>query len=350
VKIRVTPRQQNRSYASYLTGAIDVDAVVPKALASMRTGSIIMGLSLLESGNKDALRGLTAQAQRWAPVVKDFVGNGSTQTQSIVDQLERSRLWAAMVTWFATLTAEQFFGSMLPSANDLHSAADSPIEKDHIAEARWLLDRFTQTYLNKWATDSLQREWRFLHSLRPGCCPSHIMRENLTNADEVARVIADRSCSSREQNAAFPSGLRPHHFMHLAVDRLNSGRRGEAVAIYRSLAELRPDDADVRNNLGFCLIPDSPAEAIDELTSAISHNNGETSAMTHLNLALAHHRNSDDEAAQAAINRALTLRGLDYSAFMWSCSEPLTVTNVTRLDDYADALIDHIAVCQGCAS
>lgn len=49
---------------------------------------------------------------------------------------------------------------------------------------------------------------------------------------------------------------------------LRQGRYREAAAVFEFGVQQRPEDAHVRNNLGFCLIPVEPREALDHLRAA----------------------------------------------------------------------------------
>ena len=46
---------------------------------------------------------------------------------------------------------------------------------------------------------------------------------------------------------------------------LKQGRYREAAAVFEFGVQQRPEDAEVRNNLGFCLIPVEPREALGHL-------------------------------------------------------------------------------------
>jgi len=51
---------------------------------------------------------------------------------------------------------------------------------------------------------------------------------------------------------------------------LREGRRQSAAAIFEAIARVSPGDAAAHNNFGFCLLPDDPGKALEELETAAS--------------------------------------------------------------------------------
>ena len=130
------------------------------------------------------------------------------------------------------------------------------------AEVRWVAERFLKTYLEEWATDSLLLEWKWQHGQIPCPVPENEMKLRAVAADRLARVIADRAADKSEAVELISA------YQRAAVDLLEDGSFDAAAALYRTLVEDRPANAEIRNNLGFCLMPTSPSEALPALEQA----------------------------------------------------------------------------------
>jgi len=112
--------------------------------------------------------------------------------------------------------------------------------------------------------------------------------------------------------------LRIDQFLPLAVEALERGERTEAQSIYRMLLKVRPDDRDVANNLGFCVIPEHPAEAVSLFEIAIENSApGLLLAMTYLNLALTHYELGNITEAREALDGAREQPLEGFSGYMW---------------------------------
>jgi hypothetical protein len=216
-------------------------------------------------------------------------------------------------------------------------------------DGRWLLERFTNTFLEDWTRASLEREWQFVKARRRGCLPSGQMRQRAIDAGDVAAALSDH-VTSRGTDDSEPvrqPSWTPQHFKMLAIERLKTGNTEAAASIFRILYDLDDTDADNLSNLGFCLIPASPTEAIGFLQRAAQI--GPTDPeITGLNIALALHLDGqNNEAIEVAVDTAAS-RDREYGAFMWRVgTDGLVFAHVSDLAAYADDLLDHFAVCSG---
>lgn len=174
--------------------------------------------------------------------------------------------------------------AVLSSAGRLRAWVDTaPINDvvDHIAPLRlpsgpapdrdrtagaWMVDRFTETYLNEWRKDALRAEWEYLHGFKVGCCPPDVMTERRLDAKDVAAAISDIAVNEwRHEDTENDQNVNVEAFTSHAIERLNNGDPQAAVAMYRSLVALKPTSATAQNNYGFCLIPEDPSLALDHL-------------------------------------------------------------------------------------
>jgi tetratricopeptide (TPR) repeat protein len=61
------------------------------------------------------------------------------------------------------------------------------------------------------------------------------------------------------------SGLSIGQIMTAALEFLSAGRRTAAAALFEAAKRSNPNDAEVRNNYGFCILPDHPEEGLQEI-------------------------------------------------------------------------------------
>ncbi len=209
------------------------------------------------------------------------------------------------------------------TADDNKRLGDTLPERDH--DVVWLVDRFTSTYLKQWRRRSLQREWRYMHSQNDGCCPAGYMHERSIDLSALAGVLAEIGASQIEHKDQEPGGnstgrlIRIEQFFPLAVKALGAGDRAEAASIFRMIAKVRPDDREVMNNLGFCILPEEPAEAEALFTSALEDPSSELPiAMTYANLAIARFLSGDRAGALESLELARThCAEEDRTFYMW---------------------------------
>jgi tetratricopeptide (TPR) repeat protein len=183
-------------------------------------------------------------------------------------------------------------------------------------EFLWFVERFTQTYLTEWTDASLALEYRYtLDNWHPRSLPSELLLEREIGAAKVCHEISSRTVHSRPGNHEAKNAL-----VQRALEAIDKQRRDIAAAIFTSARTLDPKDAMIANNLGFCLIPDQPEEAIKALAEAQAL--GETSLLNTANSAAAHYLLGDLDGALLACSEALKI-GLEDAGTAWLWPVPL---------------------------
>lgn len=155
----------------------------------------------------------------------------------------------------------------LPSADEV-SLIMEPSRADR---ARWIFERFTMTYPTDWHRNSLHSEWSWLHGRCQGACPADVMQQRGTHAKEIASCIADihsKAVSDVDEVDTSDGSIVVSKFVVPAAESLRAGRTSDATAIFRALLKIRPNDPEISNNYGFCLIPEDPAVALGWLNRA----------------------------------------------------------------------------------
>ncbi len=181
--------------------------------------------------------------------------------------------------WVKTSNREDLIAWQAPSdpGEALTLGAIETVTKEERQTYRWLVDRFTKTYLDDWELQSLYLEWRYLHAELVAPCSSAEMRQRRTTDGDVSKAIASRVAPvqkdrrdqrSDEDEPPEAPRLSIDQLVSAAVEFLEAGRRSAAAALFEAAKRDNPDNADVRNNYGFCILPDSPEGGLQEILAA----------------------------------------------------------------------------------
>jgi hypothetical protein len=217
--------------------------------------------------------------------------------------------------WLTTqipAAVQDFDGWSTPEPMEFLTMSMEPLPPQPLAQ--WMWDRFTLTYPREWRWESARAEWSFLHGRQaPPCHPE-------TMASRTVRLhdLAEAAMTSRPTAGASgqPSGLSTVDFVDVAAARLRHGRSEEAAAVFAGVVELCPDDADARNNYGFCLLPTDPEAALVELERARDLG-VRPRAINAANRALALHLLGRNADAVTVATEALVAADRCSGAFLW---------------------------------
>ena len=91
------------------------------------------------------------------------------------------------------------------------------------------------------------------------------MRAREINEDELAKVMADRLAHHGDVNLSLAERLKPS-----AIGYLKEGAHDRAAILFEAIIQQEPDEAESHNNLGFCLMPTDPDQALVSLDKAMS--------------------------------------------------------------------------------
>ena len=169
--------------------------------------------------------------------------------------------------WAATCSTDDLLGWAAPAADFWSNPESSnfPVPENFDTDGGWLIERLTKTYLTEWSTESLKREWEYIHGQRrPPCSPTELNVRPVEET-ELALVMADRLVSRPEQSPDLSESM-----VGPAIDFLKEGRRPEASALFEAVLRLNPTSGPALNNLAFCLLPDDPSRSLKHLEKALS--------------------------------------------------------------------------------
>lgn len=150
-----------------------------------------------------------------------------------------------------------------PSLVQLQDANKRPDFPTRISKnSEWLVDRFSSTYLDDWAEDSLKLEWRYMEGDVPLPCQPGEMGSRVVERNELAVRIA---------NIATAKDAQSEHVGRItsaAIELVRDGRRKLAAAVLKPLLQTSWDDGEIHNNYGFCLLPDNVDGGLEALERA----------------------------------------------------------------------------------
>ena len=175
-----------------------------------------------------------------------------------------------LVTWAISAPLEDLATLKPPSDLALPTGATNPPDEDLVTQYRWIIDRFSTTFIRDWATESLHYEYRWLHGQIAAPCPEELMHDRVIDRDQLNAEIAYRAAvPGADLRVSVDPQLRLVYKMSdHARTLVKQDRLKEAVTLLEFARSQRPHDAQTSNNLGFCLIPTQPEEALFHLTEA----------------------------------------------------------------------------------
>lgn len=225
--------------------------------------------------------------------------------------IERMRIWAG------TAPVDDLIDWRAPKAEDFLSF---DLERKYVRRAavrrqRWMIDRFTQTYLNDWNLDSLKLEWRYQQAAEGPPCPQREMARRSIDSNQLAYALAEAMTS--------PVSDKQRSLTTVAARLLHEGQFGAAAAMFDAARHERWEDAELHNNFGFCLLPEDPEGALEalELANRLGLRRTVNACNRILALFLIGRHAAALEVAEHAIDRWKDL-DRDLAAYLWDFKSP----------------------------
>lgn len=320
---------------------LDGPAIVRLALGSTFAAGVVMHLVEHAAGGHDG------QPSEWLETLTQLGWIQEDTTENSAFPMLNDKGLHGIFAWFQVADPHVSLAGGVPAPEDLKDAAKhlKTDREQFAAEAEWVFDRFTETYLDGWSPESLKREWRYQNAQLSGCCPPAIMRQRLVSQPDLA---------SRLANLAITDGPGPRRDL-VAVKNgaATAAIRGDlhrAVTLFEYLHETYPDDLEVQNNLAFCLIPDNPARAEVLLQDLLHASSADMRSLARLNLAVVrHHAGRKDDAKRLLLDMLDSLNEDHPGAHLWDYTNPGNMSWQQNRGDYAESFIDHLSDC-ACAT
>ncbi|MEU9246372.1 hypothetical protein [Streptomyces sp. NPDC048385] len=272
-----------RGVAGELTRrGLDADSLVrygmsPEVIAPV-VGALALSSLLSLDEAAEAVGISSGQLSDWAKILPQPeitpVGDGASTEEfesGVADAIVT--ISPVIVAWVCNARLDDIVSLKPPDAEEAKEALDSPPPDSELFEKyRWLVDRFSETFLRDWSTPSLHLEYRWISGNEYPPCEASLMEDRSVGLGELQAEISRRAVfppqlPSLVQQVDAGGRLVIEMEGH-ARTLLSQGRCREAAALFEFAGKRRPEDPTVHNDLGFCLIPVNPEDALKHLQKA----------------------------------------------------------------------------------
>ncbi len=296
--------------------------------------------------------------RKWMRLLEPGEGHDGSGREQILDVVARHG--PRLGGWLSTGPLEAVMNWEAPTPEEWKAfrPAGPSLDSAH----RWLVDRFTRPYLNDWSTFSLKAEWKYAHAEKLPPCNRKEMKERRIDPNELDRVIAHRvvAVEDNENDQGVEAAVQhitlkidANLYAPVALKLLNNGEREAATALFEAAIALNDSDAVAHNNLGFCLLPDRPKDALVALERAaeLSFPQRLMNVANRLYglVALRRYSSALDLAASCYDEWPDLIVGVE-SGYLWDFSTPASSPILRKVEDirlYVVALIRHAAALAG---
>jgi hypothetical protein len=210
--------------------------------------------------------GLREEIENWPPTsVEDLLKLFTNILVPIAPLIE---------SWVLTAPLDDLLLLTPPANVDvLESYSDASVGELR-EQYEWVVDHLSETFYQDWRTSSLHHAYSWLAHREPPSCPPELMRDRKIDISKLNAEIARRATSERpeEPRALSTEALLTLEMVDFAIPLLREGRFREAAAVFEFGIRQMPYSGELRNNFGFCLIPDDAREALVHLESAMRLN------------------------------------------------------------------------------
>lgn len=269
---------------------LDAVALVRHGLYEEVAGALIAGIAATRLA-PEMLEGFEGfDHESWAEVLRLPNRILAVETKSlseVVDAFGRVivPLFPQVISWISTASLRDMVELRAPKT--IREISDDEMSQffELYTPYRWMIDYFSMTFYREWKTESLHLTHRWLKGLEGPPCSPELMDDRRIDPGTLALEIADRvsSWEDRESHKALLLKTLPPHnkeaaalvmgsltgeMTRHAVILLRQGRAKEAAALFEFGVRGAPDNAELHNNWGFCLIPVDPHRALQLLTRA----------------------------------------------------------------------------------
>lgn len=269
-------------------------------------------------------------------------GSGVTMEMFTTVLVEGAR---TIYPWIASAPLDTVLRLAPPTPAQLAAmAAETPVpEWDVLEDYRWVVDRFAITDLQDWAESSLHHEHRWLTGQQPAPCNAELMRDRQIPVAQLNAEIARRAVNAvpQERRLREMAPTLAAKMQQRATVLLLEGRSREAAALFEFAVSQDPYDATALNNLGFCMVPTNPRQALAHLQKAYDLGYRPTAINIH-NRALCHILIHEHRTALSLITESGGIPDQGH-AVLWSWQDPDLTLNAGASCTRELALLAHQA-------
>jgi tetratricopeptide (TPR) repeat protein len=230
-------------------------------------------------------------------------------------------------SWIATASIDDIL-LLTPPGEITNVIPQGP--PDEVAEIwGWIVERFTQTYLNHWSLTSLKQEYSFVRGSWNPQFSTELLADRVIAREDITAALADRTLLADDADDAVEPSIMTS-FTDQALALLADGQRNAAAAIFNAARTLKPNDTIAQNNYAFCTLIDRPREARDLLTDVLSRS-AQPDAVTLCNIAVAESLLGNSESSLNACAQAYEKAEDNHTVFLWTLSDDEWVVEETKV-------------------
>lgn len=290
---------------------LDSDQLVRRGAAKSIRLALAAWLGQPQDRSKDWLNNWE-HTEAWRDIFKDGI-DSKDSAQEYLKAASGGPVAQRIDDWIATASIEDVLLWKPPSPKMDPRAGE--LTNDEVEIWAWVIERFTQTYLDQWSLESLKREYSFVQGSWEPDLSTQMLSLRIITREKIATALADRAMVSAD--LVDPSTM--NMFTEQAIDLLAGGQRNAAAALFSAARMLKPADIVAQNNYAFCVLLDKPDEAIELFKECLERGLSQ-SATTWCNLSLAEYLTTHTVAAMEACQKAYSLAEDSEYAYLWKQS------------------------------
>jgi len=258
---------------------IDGDSLVRYGMFPELVGAVAAQVVSLWLPSQPPTEALPEIAAAWLSILPEDLQvvrpdweSGSVEPGRVAELLRQ--LIPVIVGWIWSAPLPDLLRLTPPASRTVSNSRELvPVQDPEVlSEYRWAVERFSITHLGDWSVPSLHREYRWLVEQGLPPCPEALMSDRFVGRSALEAEISRRAVAPAHPHAV--TGLPgvdaslSIRMQEQALQLLKEGRHPEAAALFQFALSQYPDDPNAENNLGFCLIPDAPSDALTHLDRA----------------------------------------------------------------------------------
>ena len=287
---------------------LDSDQLVRRGAAKSIKLALAAWLGEPQNRSKDWLKNWE-HTEAWRDIFEDGV-DSKDSAHEYIKAASGGPVAQRLDDWIATASIEDVLLWKPPSLK-----IDPPaggLTNEEVEIWTWVIERFTQTFLDRWSLESLKREYSFVQGSWEPDLSTQVLSARIVTREKIATALADRTMVSAE--LVDPSTMSM--FTEQAIDLLKDGQRNAAAALFSAARMLKPADMVAQNNYAFCVLLDKPDEARELFKECLDREMPQP-ATTWCNLSLAEYLTTRTVAAMEACEKAYSLAEDSESAYLW---------------------------------
>lgn len=256
---------------------VDADALARYGMLEELLGPLLIALLvthvLAHTELEEELVAAKVDVEGWRALLRIEVTEAAVEREHMTALLEQaiSRVLVPMLVWGGRAPLSALLTLSVPSEEEFWApitveGADVELREKY----RWLVERYTESYVNEWDKASLYLEYRYQRNLEPTWFPAAVLDDRRPPLSELEAEIAARAAglSQPATNEAPMVNFPVHGMTDHARSLLEAGRIRDAAALFEFAVHQWPTEPAAHNNLAFCLIPENPAQALVHLQQA----------------------------------------------------------------------------------